>query len=411
MSLLHALANGLTVALIPHEGPFTAVALGYKVGAAHEAETAAGVAHLLEHLLFEDDRIAYDARLQAVGGSTNAYTGQDYTVYYARFPSEALPLALELEAERLFRLQLDPQKVEIQKQVVAEEFRQRYLNPPYADRFFHLARAAFGAHPYGTMVIGQSPEQVLTLTLADLAHFYSAYYAPTHAVLCVAGPHLNAEVEALIQLYFGQERPAAVLPEVPSAEILPPPTPYTAIEAPVPQTAVIWAYSLPPLEHPDLPAIDLLDDYLGEGRAGFLVRRLVEETQLASRIATYVWSFHQGGLWVIEGYLNSGVAPETYEAALEAALEALKEADLEEVLTLYRPKRYLQVHRQREKALDKALALVHAVLAGHPEWYEEPLKPYQALGAADLARTARTYLTAERRVRLHYLARKNGATA
>ncbi|MCS7161753.1 MAG: insulinase family protein [Bacteroidia bacterium] len=411
MSLLYTLANDLTVALIPHEGPFGALVLGYKVGAAHEEEATEGVAHLLEHLLFEDDRIAYDARLQAVGGSTNAYTGQDYTVYYARFPSEALPLALELEAERLFRLQLDPQKVEIQKQVVAEEFRQRYLNPPYADRFFHLARAAFGSHPYGTMVIGRSPEQVLTLSLADLAYFYSAYYAPAHAVLCVAGPRLDAEVEGLIQAYFGHVRPAAALPEVPSAETLPPPTPYIALEAHVPQTAVIWAYRLPPLEHPDLPAIDLLDDYLGEARAGFLVKRLVEEAGLASRIVTYVWSLHQGGLWVIEGYLNAGVAPAAYEAALEAALEALKEADLEEVLALYRPKRYLQVHRQREKVLDKALALVHAVLAGHPEWYEDPLRPYQTLTAADLARAVRTYLTPARRVCLHYLARKNGATA
>jgi zinc protease len=131
------------------------------VGAAHERPEEAGLAHLLEHLLFEDEQIAYDQRLQAVGGTTNAYTGQDYTVYYARVPQEAANLALELEAERLYRLTLSPDKIETQRRVVAEEFRQRYLNPPYADRFFHIQRVIFSRHPYAIPVIGRTPEEIL----------------------------------------------------------------------------------------------------------------------------------------------------------------------------------------------------------------------------------------------------------
>ncbi|GIV25917.1 MAG: hypothetical protein KatS3mg026_1609 [Bacteroidia bacterium] len=130
------LSNGLEVFLLPSESPFAAVVLAYRVGAAHESPGTWGLAHLLEHLLFEDEHIGYDKRIQQIGGSTNAYTGKDYTVYYARVGREAVSLPLQLEAQRLFALDLTPEKVAIQQRVVAEEFRQRYLNPPYADRFF-----------------------------------------------------------------------------------------------------------------------------------------------------------------------------------------------------------------------------------------------------------------------------------
>lgn len=403
------LPNGLRVFLLPTDSPFTAVVLGYGVGAAHEGPGQAGIAHLLEHLLFEDESIDYDARLQAVGGSTNAYTGQDYTVYYARVPRMAASLALELEAARLFRLQITAEKVAIQRQVVAEEFRQRYLNPPYADRFFWLSRAAFREHPYQTLVIGETPEQVLALPYREVCAFYEAYYVPQHAVLCVAGG-IAEPLEAQIYQLFGEHKVGKPLPEVPSVEGLPSPEPFIQREGAVPQPAVIWAFRLPPLEHPDIPAIDILDDFLGDPEAGYLVRRLVHKEGLASRLSTYVWSLHKGGLWVIEAYLPAGITPEQYEAALEKALEGLKDTSWAEVLAVYRPQRYYEVLAQREKVLGRALALVHAVLAGHLEWYEAPLAPYELLTSETLQAVTQTYLVPERRVRLHYLPSKAGAT-
>ncbi|MCS6790461.1 MAG: insulinase family protein [Bacteroidia bacterium] len=403
------LPNGLTVYLLPSDSPFTAVMLGYRVGAAHEKPSEAGMAHLLEHLLFEDDRIAYDSRLQAVGGSTNAYTGQDYTVYYARVPREAAMLALELEAERLFRLSISDEKVRIQQQVVAEEFRQRYLNPPYADRLFHLSRAAFPDHPYQRMVIGETPEQILDFTPEQVRAFYAAYYAPQYSVLCVAGG-IEPDTETTIAKLYGESRTSKPLPSIPSVEELPSPTPFISIEAEVPQTAVFWAFRIPPLEHEDIPAIDLLDDYIGDETIGYLNRKIVQEKALASRISSYVWQLHAGGLWLIEAYLTAGVSPEQYEAELQRALEALIHERLEDALRLYRPQKYLSLHRERERVLDKARASVHAHLAGHPEWYEDPITPYEKVSLSDLQRVAQTYFSSERRVRLHYIPKSVGAT-
>jgi len=403
------LPNGLAVFLLPSDSPFTAVVLGYRVGAAHEKPGTWGLAHLLEHLLFEDEHIGYDKRLQQIGGSTNAYTGQDYTVYYAQVGRQAAYLPLQLEAQRLFDLKLTPEKVTIQQQVVAEEFRQRYLNPPYADRFFPLLKAAFPDHPYAQMVIGESPESILQLPYSALEEFYQAYYAPRHAVLCVAGGGIDEGLSALIQETFMRDKPGKPLPPVPPVEGLPL-QPLFQTEKDVPATLVTWAFRLPPLEDPATPAIDLLDDFLGDARSGLLPETLVRTKRLASQVQSYVWSFYQGGLWIIEGYLTPGTSIAAYEAALRETLDKLLTMPLEGVLARYRPQKYLTLHKQREKALNKALALVHAVLAGHLEWYLDPLRSYEELTPATLREVAAKYLQPDRLVRLHYIARKSGAT-
>lgn len=403
------LSHGLEVFLLPSESPFTAVVLGYRVGAAHEGPGTWGLAHLLEHLLFEDEHLGYDKRIQQIGGTTNAYTGQDYTVYYARVGRGDARLPLQLEAQRLFDLQLTPEKVAIQQRIVAEEFRQRYLNPPYADRFFPLLKAAFPGHPYAHMVIGESPEDILQLPYPALEDFYRSYYTPSHAVLCVAGGGLDEGLSGFIRETFERDKPGKPLPPVPSVEGLPC-DPLIPIEKEVPATLVTWAFCLPPLDDPDVPAIDLLDDFLGDARSGLLPETLVRTKRLASQVQSYMWHFHRGGLWLIEGYLTPDTSIETYEAALTETLEKLPTLPLETVLKRYRPQKYLALHKQREKALDRALALVHAALAGHLEWYLDPLRPYEELTPSALEEAARKYLRPERRVRLHYRARKSGAT-
>jgi predicted Zn-dependent peptidase len=398
---LRTLPNGLRLFHIPaEESPFTAVVLAYGVGAAHERPEEAGLAHLLEHLLFEDEQIAYDQRLQAVGGTTNAYTGQDYTVYYARVPQEAANLALELEAERLYRLTLSPDKIETQRRVVAEEFRQRYLNPPYADRFFHIQRMLFPGHPYAIPVIGHTPEEILQLPDEALKSFYERYYTPDKAVLVVAG---DADMNRAVELFSGTKE-GAPLPEVPSAEGLPLPQDALVVrEGRYPQAAVFWAYRLPPLEDPAIPAMDLLDDYLGGGSESLLPQKLVYQKGLATRLHTYTWAMHAATLWVVEAYLAPGVSVERFEQVLEETLKEALSSDLAVALQRYRPMRYLDMLREWEGVLGRALALAHDVLAGHPEWYEDPLAPYEALTPADLTQTAQTFLRPERRIRLHYL--------
>jgi zinc protease len=284
--------------------------------------------------------------------------------------------------------------------VVAEEFRQRYLNPPYADRFFHMMKAAFPGHPYEIPVIGRTPEEILQIPDEALRHFYQTYYAPENAVLVVAGaPDLLSEAEQL----FSAPKKGKSLPLVPSAEALPLPQDALIVrEGRYPQTAVFWAYRLPPLEHPAIPAMDLLDDYLGGATESFLPQKLVYEKGLATRLHTYSWAMHAATLWIIEAYLAPDTSIEAFEAALDAALGEALATDLKVALGRYRPMRYLEMHTEWEKVLGRALALAHDVLAGHPEWYEDPLAPYEALKPTDLLDAGQTFLRSERRVRIHY---------
>jgi len=396
------LPNGLRLLHIPAaDSPFTAVVLAYGVGAAHETPDEAGLAHLLEHLLFEDDHISYDKRLQAVGGTTNAYTGQDYTVYYAKVPVDAAPLALELEAQRLYHLTLASEKIETQRRVVAEEFRQRYLNPPYADRFFHILSAAFPGHPYSIPVIGDTPERILQLPDEALRRFYQRYYTPDKAVLVIAG---EVGLDYAIQL-FSKPKEGAPLPPVPSAENLPLPGDKVILqEKRYPQTAVFWAYRLPPLEDPAIPAMDILDDYLGGATESFLPQKLVYQKGLATRLHTYTWAMHAATLWVVEAYLAPNISVETFEKTLEAALQEAITSDLGIALHRYRPMRYLEMQAEWEKVMGRALSLAHDALAGHPEWYAYPFASYEALTPESLSQTAYTFLRPERRVRVHYIA-------
>jgi len=148
--------------------------------------------------------------------------------------------------------------------------------------------------------------------------------------------------------------------------------------------------------------MDLLDDYLGGATESFLPQKLVYEKGLATRLHTYSWAMHAATLWIIEAYLAPDTSIEAFEAALDAALGEALATDLKVALNRYRPMRYLEMHTEWEKVLGRALALAHDVLAGHPEWYEDPLAPYEALKPTDLLSTGQTFLRSERRVRIHY---------
>lgn len=400
------LSSGLRAyRLLSAQSPFASVVLAYEVGAAHELPHEAGVAHLLEHLLFEDERIRYDQAIQEMGGSTNAYTGQDYTVYYAQVPSDVAELPLCLEAERFYRLALLPEKIAIQRQVVAEEFRQRYLNRPYGQRHAHLCQMLFSAHPYEVMVIGRTPEELLKLPDEAVQTFYQRYYGPERAYLVVSGPVLWETIEA----YFSEPKSTAAIAPIPSVEALPLPNDaLITVSEPVPQPAVIWAYRLPPLEDPRIPAIDLLDDYLAGDVDGVLVQKLVQGLGVATRLHSYTWQMHAGGMWVLEAYLAPGVSHERFEEVLASVLSEALSGKLQSVLDFYRPMRYTAVYRQRETGLDRALALAHSLLAGHLEWFTDPIAPYEALMEADLRAAAETLLVPARRVRLHYYPSREG---
>ncbi|NJO69352.1 MAG: insulinase family protein, partial [Bacteroidetes bacterium] len=199
------LPNGLVVIVNEdHSTPLAALSLLYKVGSRNEDENRTGFAHLFEHLMFGGSIHidSFDEPLQRVGGDNNAFTSNDITNYYLTVPAENLETGFWLESDRMLGLKFSQSSLDIQKNVVCEEFRQRYLNQPYGDAWLHLRPAAYKVHPYKWPTIGKDISHIQEATLNDVENFFYGFYAPNNAVLSVSGDVTTDQIKSLCSQYF-----------------------------------------------------------------------------------------------------------------------------------------------------------------------------------------------------------------
>jgi zinc protease len=211
------LDNGMQVVVIPdHRAPVVTHMVWYKTGAADEQQGKAGVAHLLEHLMFKGTPKypdgAFSRIVRANGGDENAFTTQDFTGYFQKVMKDRLPLVMELEADRMQNLELTDETVLPERAVVLEERRQRIENEPSGLLNEQMDASLFTAHPYGKPVIGWMP-QVSKLTRQDAMDFYAAHYEPENAILIVAGDVTPDEVKTLAERYYGPLKNKRPTPE------------------------------------------------------------------------------------------------------------------------------------------------------------------------------------------------------
>jgi zinc protease len=175
-----------------HEDPTVQIAVMnilYDVGSRDERPDKTGFAHLFEHLMFGGsvNIPSYDEPLQVVGGENNAFTNTDITNYYLTLPASNLETGFWLESDRMLSLSFDPQVLEVQRKVVIEEFKQRYLNQPYGDVWLKLRPLAYKNHPYQWATIGKEISHIENATLQDVKDFFFTHYVPSNAILVVAG--------------------------------------------------------------------------------------------------------------------------------------------------------------------------------------------------------------------------------
>src|SRR6187551_2448384 len=200
------LENGLHV--IVHEDPTVQIAVMnilYDVGSRDESESKTGFAHLFEHLMFGGSVNIpnYDEPLQMVGGENNAFTTNDLTNYYCTVPVENLETAFWLESDRMLSLAFTDKSLEVQRSVVIEEFKQRYLNQPYGDVWLLLRPLAYKVHPYQWATIGKEISHIETASVEDVKNFFYRFYTPDNAILVVAG-NVNADdTFVLADKWFG----------------------------------------------------------------------------------------------------------------------------------------------------------------------------------------------------------------
>jgi len=327
------LSNGLRV--IVHRDnttPIVAFNLLYDVGSRDEKPEKTGFAHLFEHLMFEGSKNIpnYDSPLQKAGGENNAFTNNNFTNYYITLPKENLETAFWLESDRMLELAFSQKKLDIQKKVVIEEFKQRYLNQPYGDWNLLLRPLAYRVHPYQWSTIGKNTEHIERATLDEVKDFFFSYYAPNNAILVVAGDVETSQIKKLSEKWFGDIPrrivPARNIPAEPvqneARELL--------VEREVPADAIYLAYHMSSRMSKDYHATDLISDILSNGKSARLNQRLVKEQKLFSSINAYISGDVDPGLFIFDGNLNPNVSFDKAKQAIFDELDLLTKTPIDE---------------------------------------------------------------------------------
>jgi zinc protease len=407
----HRLGNGLQVVLLEdHSAPVANVQVWYHVGSKDEAPGRAGFAHLFEHIMFKGSaNVAPEEHgrlIQDVGGTMNAYTTYDQTVYWETVPVNALDLALWLEADRMRSLTVDEKNLASETKVVLEEMRLRIENPPFGRLPKYVFESAYKVHPYSRLPIG-TREDLEAATLADVQAFHATYYVPNNATLVVVGDFQTASLLATIRRYFGSipagpgSLPRPARPEPPqTAERV---ATYSDPNFPLPVS--VMAFHIPERGHPDSYPLQVAGQILSGGKSSRLYESIVYEKQLALQAAGDTLLLENPGLFFFFAILKSTTTPEEVEAEFVAAIERLQQAPLtDDELNKVRTQLVAGVTIQRQTVQEKGSAIgAAAVLLGNPALVNDELARFQAVTAADVQRVAKKYFTRENRTVIRML--------
>ncbi|MBQ4532675.1 MAG: insulinase family protein [Alistipes sp.] len=322
------LANGLSViANRDKTSRMAAVNILYKVGARNENPNRTGLAHLFEHLMFRGTHQIpdFDTPVQMACGENNAFTNNDYTDFYITLPIANIETALWLESDRMTGLNLSEEACKIEKRVVIEEFRQRYLNQPYGDANMLLRALAYKQHPYRWATIGLSPEHIEQASAEEIHNFYRTFYHPSNAILSFSGDMAEEEFFALAEKWFGGiEDHKHDIPSIPAE-----PTQNEArrqeVERDVPATTITIAFKMGNRLSRDFFLGDITSDILAGGDSARLYEHLIKNKRLFASVNAYITGDVDCGLFVFTGQL----LPSTSEAEAEEALWA-EMADLQQ---------------------------------------------------------------------------------
>lgn len=404
------LKNNLTV--IVHQDKSTPMAclnIIYDVGARHEDENKTGFAHLFEHLMFGGSVNIpnYDEPLQLVGGENNAFTTNDITNYYCTVPSENIETAFWLESDRMLSLAFDKKSLDVQRSVVIEEFKQRYLNQPYGDVWLLLRPLIYKVHPYKWATIGKEIKHIEEATMDDVKSFFKKHYNPSNAILVVAGDVEVEQVKELAEKWFEPINAGVKLKHQLPAE--PEQTEYRSltVERDVPISSIYRAYRMCARIDPEYHTIDLMSDILSRGNSSRLYKNLIKDKQLFSDINAYVMGDFDKGLFVISGKINDGVNIEEAEAGIDAEIAKLQnELVSDNELQKCKNKVESTVTYSEADVLNKATNLAISELLGDANLINLEIENYQKVTAEQIKEQANKILQKTNCSTLFYLKKK-----
>ena len=313
------LSNGLHVLVHEdHTTPLAACTIVYRVGSRDEDPSCTGLAHLMEHFMFSgsDHAPDFDLALQKVGAINNAYTSQDLTCYYIVLPANNIETALWLESDRMAALSFSQQGLDVQKQVVMEEFKETCLNQPYGDLMMQIYGMSYQKHPYQWLPIGKELSHIEQVDMGIIRKFHDTFYCPANAILVVAGNVHAEEVFAMAEKWFGdilpgKQNPCQYPQESPATE-----NRLKEVCKPVPDDMLFKSWLMCERTAPDYCAFDLLSDILGTGQSSYLYRKFVVEERIFTDISASVAGSADRGLFFINGRPAEGVSIEQADEVL-----------------------------------------------------------------------------------------------
>ncbi len=393
------LDNGLRVLF--HHDPTTPMAVVntlYDVGARDENPAKTGFAHLFEHLMFggsiniED----FDKPLQKAGGESNAFTSNDITNYYDVIPSYNLETALWLESDRMLSLAFTEKSLEVQRQVVVEEFKQRYLNQPYGDVWLKLRPLAYKNHPYKWATIGKETKHIEEASMDDVKSFFKKHYNPQNSILCVAGNFNSDEVYEKVKHWFGNIPKGEKYHRKKEKESNQIEFRSEEITRKVPADAFYYAFKMSDRKSFEYYSADLISDALGASQASKLVETLKKEQRLVTEIGAYITGSLDEGLLLVCGKLEKGISFKEFDKAFWKEIELFNSSQIEEdFLECLKIKNHTAREFQEQSLLNRAMNLCYYELLGDADLINKEQEAYDKISPLQMHQVSKKILVKE----------------
>jgi zinc protease len=397
------LDNGLRVLLIEDaRSPIVSFQVWYRVGSRNEHRGATGIAHFLEHLMFKGTPShgpkQFARLVEQNGGQDNAFTSQDVTSYYVDIAADKLDLVIDLEADRMQNLLLDPKEINSERQVVIEERRTRTEDDPSGFLGEEVSSIAFKAHPYGVPIIGWM-DDIKRITPDEIRAFYKTYYVPNNAIIVAVGAFRADDALEKIKRRFGRIPRGKVPPPMLAIEPLQNGERRVIVKKQAELPIVYMAWHVPNHRSDDSVPLEVLSTILAGGRASRLYRDLVYQRQLALEAGgdNSYFSIDPNLFWFWATPMP-GQTPEKLETELSAHMERLKtEPVTDEELTRAKNQIEAAFVYQEDSIHQRASLLARFELIGGYAMKDSFLAKVRAVTAADLTRVARAWFDPDKK--------------
>ena len=311
------LSNGLRV-VHNYDGATAMVALNvmYNVGARDESPEMTGMAHLFEHLMFGGSVNVpdFDGAIENAGGMNNAWTSNDYTNFYDIVPAQNVETAFWVESDRMLSLAFSDKALEVQRNVVIEEFKQTCLNRPYGDMSHYLRAMVYKHHPYRYPVIGKEISHIEKVTQDDVKEFFYSHYAPNNAVLSVSGNVSFDETCRLAEKWFGSIPVRNIAPRNYPQEPEQVEARREDVKGNVPQLAMVKAFRMPGYGQPNYIECDIITDLLASGRSSRFYRNLLMTTGAFTEVDASIIGSDEPGFMMLNCKLTENDDASIYKA-------------------------------------------------------------------------------------------------